>query len=314
MKQFIAHIEKSIFGPDYYEELLTRPASFSWKYYWSFTMLLAVFMTIVTSLPLIPQVNRVVREIPPAVLAYFPDDLDIAVTQGHVSSNVVEPYFLPIPERWKGAFASATPALHLGVIDTKSPVSLDQFRTYSSLFWVAEDVVVSQDSRGGVRMTPLDASMTFRVNEQGIKNGIRAVEPFFAFVTPILVLMIFLAFVFGFLVNLFFLVFISLFILLLGMLLKRTWTYGTAYRIALHAVTLPLLVEQIFFLLPYPGFQLRFFTTIMTLVVVYMNFRPRSELMPQAVLADGPSSEVSPVAASPAPEPSAERGGKEEGK
>ena len=79
MKQFIAHIEKSIFGPDYYEELLSRPAAFSWKYYWSFTTLLAVLMTIVTSLPLIPQVNRALDELPPAVLAYYPDAIEITV-------------------------------------------------------------------------------------------------------------------------------------------------------------------------------------------------------------------------------------------
>ncbi len=274
MKQFIAHIEKSIFGPDYYEELLSRPAAFSWKYYWSFTTLLAVLMTIVTSLPLIPQVNRALDELPPAVLAYYPDALEIIVEKGKVSSNVEEPYYLPIPERWKGAVASSTSALHLAVIDTKSPVSLEQFRAYSSLFWVAQGVLVSEDSNGGVRMSPFDdPALSFTVNEQGIKNGIAAVEPYFAFAAPLMVVAIFLAFVLRFALNLLYLVLAALFVLLLGRLLKRSWKYGTSYRIAMHAVTLPLLVEQFFFLLPGGGFQIPFFTTATLLFVVYLNFR-----------------------------------------
>ena len=58
MKDFIEHIQKSIYAPEYYRELPSRPSSHSWKYYGSLAMFLATLMTIVTSLPLIPRMNE----------------------------------------------------------------------------------------------------------------------------------------------------------------------------------------------------------------------------------------------------------------
>lgn len=103
MKQLIENIKKSIYGPTYYQELLSRPASFSWKYYFAFTLTLTIFLTITLSVPLVSKVHQVARDLPEKFFAYYPDELEVRIDKGVASSNVVEPYFLPVPIEFKGS-------------------------------------------------------------------------------------------------------------------------------------------------------------------------------------------------------------------
>ena len=273
MKQLMDHIQKSIWSPEYYDELLTRKAGFSWKYYWSVAMLIAVVMTIVTSLPLLPKLNSSLRAFPSSFLSYYPDQLEITVEKGHVRSNTDEPYFLPLPVPLLSSFGSTSGVSFLTVIDTKTPVTMEQFISYHSLFWVSEHSVAYMDQQGsGMRVTTLTPDMSFSVTEQTLRGLIARVEPFFHFLPPLLVVVIFLVLMIRFIVNLVYLLVASLFIFLIGLSLRRKWSYGTSYRIALHATTLPLLIEQIFLFAPLPFPRLPFLFTAMLLIVVAANY------------------------------------------
>ena len=274
MKQFIDHIQKSIFSPEYYGALLTRPASFSLKYYGSLGMLLAVLMTIALSLPIIPQINKVLRGLPTSLTAYYPDDLELRVQSGVVSSSVDEPYFLPLPREFEKNFGTSGGFTHLMVIDTKTPVTLEQFSAYESLFWISSrSIAYMEDAGGKMSVSPIDPNASFVVNESNLSGWITQVEPYFHFISPVVVVAIFFFLTMRFLLILMYLLFAALVVYLLGLVLGRKWGYGTSYRISLHAVTLPLLLEQIFTLLPFSFARLPFLFTAILLVVVYVNYR-----------------------------------------
>lgn len=272
MQQFIEHIQKSIYSPEYYRELLTRPASYSWKYYWSFTMLLAVFMTIASTIPLVPLVNNTLNDLSKNIIAYYPDELEVHIEKGVVSTNVSEPYYLAMPTILRENIATATELQYLGVIDTHTQVTVEQFKAYKAGFWISKEYLIAADGNGGIRISKFGPQMTHTINESSVQSLMDSLQPFFKFVAPILVLVIFVAMLMSFVLNLLYLLFGAFLVWLMSKLMKQNFTYGTAYRLCLHATTLPLIVGLAFSLLPISGGSIPFFSTILLLIVVYMNF------------------------------------------
>ena len=271
MKDFIEHIQKSIYSPEYYRDLTERPASHSWKYYGSLAMFLATLMTIVTSLPLIPRLNTFLAALPEKVVSYYPHELRVDIAGGEVSSNVAEPYFIDFPGS-PSSQATTSPLLRLAVIDTKSTSSLEQYSAYNVVFWLSGHSVIALDNDNKLRSVDL-GNTTGTIDAPHIRAWISDVEPYFAVLTPILVIVIFLGMLLSFVAMLVYLLFDALCVFLMGKVMKKGWSYRDAYHISLHAVTLPLLLSSFIFILPVSSFQLPLLSTALVLLVVYMNYR-----------------------------------------
>ena len=234
-------------------------------------MLLAVFMTIVSTIPLIPSVNTTLNDLSRNIIAYYPDELEVRIDKGEVSTNVSEPYYLAMPKIMREHVATATDLEYLGVIDTHAQVSLEQFKAYKAGFWISKEYIIADDGNGGIRISKFGPQMTYTINKSTVQGIMNTLQPFIKFVAPILVLVIFVAMLLSFVLNLLYLLFGALIVWLMGKLMKQNWTYGSSYRICLHATTLPLIVGLALSLLPI-GAGIPFFSTILLLIVVYVNF------------------------------------------
>jgi len=202
-------------------------------------------------------------------------NLKVRIVNGHASSTVLEPYFLPVPESLKesmGNNATASMA-HFGVIDTQTPASLERFRAYNSFFWVSENALVVRDQQGGARISPFSPNFNYTVNEGVLQGLIASAQPFFKFVAPLVILIVFFCMLLLSLIKIVYLVFAAVLVFVLGRVLKHQWTYGTAFRISLHAVTLPLLLSTALSLVNLDLDNLPFLATALLLAVVYINFR-----------------------------------------
>lgn len=274
MKQLIAYIKQSVYSPEYYRELLTRPFSYSWKYYSGLAMLIAIFLTVVSSIPLVPKVNQAVRELPPKFFAYYPDELELKVQNGVVTSSVAEPYFLPVPEMFKKEIKPENNIEHFAVIDTKTPISLEQFRAYKTVMWVGHDALAFYDNQKGIRIEPMGKDANYVVSERVLHDMEGRLSPYYAFIAPGMVLAIFLGLMIALGVNFAYLLFGALCIWLVArFVLKQNWGYGTSYRIGLHAITLPLLADTLFSVVGINIVSLPFLQTALILAVVYVNYK-----------------------------------------
>lgn len=270
MKDFIELIQKSIYSPEYYRDILIRPASYAWKYYASLAMLLAVLMTIVTTVPLVPKIHSFLKELPEKVISYYPQDLKITIAKGEVTTNVQEPYFVDFPGN-NTKLATASEILRIATIDTKSEVTLDQFNVYNSVFWLSHNSIVALDSAKALHTVVL-GDLNATIDVAHIRSALTKIEPYFIFITPLVVLLVFVGMIVSFLAMIVYLLFDALLVYLLGKIMKEHWSYAQSYHLSLHAVTLPLLLSSVFYLLPIPGIQLPFLSTALVLVIVYLNF------------------------------------------
>lgn len=237
-------------------------------------MLLSVIMTIALSIPVVPRIDRALATMQEKVLAYYPPDLVISIAGGRVSVNKPEPYTLPLPPIFQEG-ANAAGFTTLMTIDTTREVSREQFMTYHSIFWLTQESLVARDGTRGQSTLVFPPEMNLTVDQAGVKSMLGRLESFTPLVAPGVVLILFFAFLVSFAILLVYLLIDALCILLIGRFLKYNWSYAASYRIGLHAVTLPILFSSIISLVPIGMVSLPLLTALLSLVVVYMNFKDR---------------------------------------
>jgi hypothetical protein len=272
MKQLFTAIQKSIYGPEFYRELATKPLSYSWKYFSAFALIIVIFLTIVSSVPLVTKANKAVREFPQKFFAYYPDDFEFIITNGVLTTNATEAYIFPIPPSLL-ALAQKDGISTLAVFDTKTPFSLEQFNAYHTLVWVGGSQFVYRDKNTSVRVQQFDPKTNVTVNEGVLRKIESFVSPYYRLVGPLIVLVIFIGLFVALGFNFVYLLFGALFILVLFRVMKKEFTYGQCYQIGLHAMTLPVLVHLVLSITPLAFVGLPFTSTMIMLVVVYLNFR-----------------------------------------
>lgn len=273
MKLFFEHIKNSIYGPAYFQGLLSAPLRSSFKYFASLAFLLAVFLTIVSSIPLVVTANKFVHEMPIKFFAYFPDELQVSIENGIASSNVEEPYFLIVPANLRGGDSQKENLENFIVIDTATHFSLEKFREYNSSLWLGRDQVAYRDDNGSVRIQPFVNNFNFIINERKMRDFELQASAYYRYIGPIIVVGIFLLLSVGLAFNFIYLLFGTLLIMLLGKVMKQNFTFGKSYQIGLHALTLPLLIDTLLAISTLSFMHVLFVPTLIMLAVVYVNFK-----------------------------------------
>lgn len=271
-------IKNSVYNPDFYRELLSRPLSYSLKYFFLLGVLLTLINTIIVSFDLIPSAGAFFSSVGPKVLQYYPDDLTITIKNGHASANVQEPYFLAMPVELKSnepAVASSTPPENFLVIDTKNPFSVDQFRADKTILLLTYDSFV-YEKNGGITIQPLDRIGDWTIDKGGIKSFLDKINPYLRYLPWIFTLIFFIGYYIGFMFHLVYFLLFALVVWVIARIGKSKLTYGKSYRVAIHAATLSLILSYL--VLPViPRLSIPFLFTIIALIVTFINFKPVRE-------------------------------------
>lgn len=291
MKQLFNAIQNSVYNPQFYRELESKPLRYSLKYYSAFAVLVAIILTIVSSVPLVVNISTAVSGFPQKFFEYYPDDLEVTVTNGVLSTNVDEPYVLPVPSEFTD-IARENDISEFVVFDTKEPFSIEQFNASHALVWVGARQFAYRDKNSAVRIQGFEPNSNVTINETKLRKAESYISPYYHFVGPVLVVLIFMGLLFALGFNFLYLFLGALFIHLLLRVMKQKMSYGRCYQIGLHALTLPVLIHVLLAVSPFAFSGLPLTATIVMLVVVYFNFREMQHATPQTVMSsDGEASE-----------------------
>lgn len=277
-------IRGSVYSPDFYKALLSKPLSWSIKYFFSFTLVLAVISTAVFGWRLVPAVNSFLNNIAPAVLKYYPEGLEVVIKDGEATSNVVGSSSIPFPPELLSSQIKSgdlNPDFkYLLVINTNTNlVDWKEFQDYKTLALLTKDALVFTDKNGGIRVQPLKGVPDTTINKKEVTAMLDGIKPFIKFAAPILVLFMFLG---AYSVLSFKLIYLFLAALLIWLIAKKFRKldvgYKKAYQIGLHAITAAFLLEiclQIFF-----GVRIPYLFTIATFLAAWFNLDFRKEEFP----------------------------------
>ena len=271
------NIKDSIYGPEYYKEVLAKPASYSFKYYFLFALIVSLVITVCFSFMAIPKIKAFADYGSTKIVELFPAELRIDVKNGQVSTNVQEPYFIKFPGELKAKENSEISNKNLSnienilVIDTKNDFNLDTFNSYKTFALLTKNSVVYYKDNG-IEMQPLESSMNFSVDREKVASVIDKIKPYIKFVYPIVVLSIFVISMIVFCFQLICLFFGALFVWLVARLKKVNMGYLKAYQLSLHLLTFGILVETLAFLFGYV-IPIPFFGTILLAIFAAINLK-----------------------------------------
>lgn len=285
--QLFNKIKSNIYDPVYYSEVLKEPFSSSLRYLLSLLLLLSLIGTIIFSAATLPELNTVMREIGPNVLKYYPDELEIAVKNGKVSTNVEEPYYIRIPDELKNEFKKSenrqdqnAPDLakmdNLIVIDTKSNITFDVFKNYKTFAVLAADSIIIYDN-GAMKVQPLDQQVNGVLDKAKVAGVLSELSPYINIIPYALVPIVFFGSYLGSTLGyLLYMLFGAFVIWIAAQAVKKPMDYAACFKVGLHAITFGAILEFTLFWF-YPQFQIPFFFTFLMVVVVWINLNFASD-------------------------------------
>lgn len=237
---------KSISSFKYYQDVVKTKFSFSFKYFWTFSLFLGLIISIPLNFTVIPAVNQFVNRAQTRLPNLYPQDLVITIKDGQVSTNVAEPLRFPIPYE---LFTDTPPAIsdqkqqYLITIDTNAQV--ENYKSSQSLIFITRDnLVITEDLDGSYRLFPISDIDDITIDKPQIDSLVNLLLPWFKYLPWLLGIIIFLVFIiFLPLLRLISLVFLSLILLVGANLLKLNLNYKKIYQIGLHSLTLPTLIQ-----------------------------------------------------------------------
>lgn len=272
---FLDNIKNSIYNPEFYRKLRSKPLPFSFKYFYILAFILAVIITAKFSFQEIPGINVFLTGLGPEIVNAYPSELAVTIKNGQASSNVAEPYFVRMPGNIQmEKYRNISKLDHLIVIDTKNQFSEESFLKYSSLVFLTKTSVAFRKDDGRIEIQPLSGMPDLIIDKASVSSFVGKIQPFTKFAAPLFVLAFFIGFMVSFSIKLAYLLLAALLILLVAKVKNIPLSYKQSYQAGLHIITLPLLLSAVSTLLNMQ-IVIPFFTTILIIIMAAINFESR---------------------------------------
>lgn len=273
---FLYVLRKTLSSPSYYSDVLKSPFSFSLKFFIFYFVLYALIGTGIFVPKYVLPLKDFLSFLPSKLEQAFPSELEIKIINGEVSTNVPEPYYLPLKniERIfseEADFQQTQGIKNLLVIDTGG--SVENFHSYETIVLLTKKNIATGEEEGGFRIVPLAKVKDLTVNRTLVKSLLSQLSPFLNAILPLSIITIFiLLFIFIPPSKMFYLLFFALIILLVAKIFSVSISYVKSYQIGMHLIIVPTTIFGVLWLLGVsPSFP--FLQTIILTIASFIVLR-----------------------------------------
>ncbi|MFA6006803.1 MAG: DUF1189 family protein [Candidatus Paceibacterota bacterium] len=276
MLKFFKNIKNSVYNPEFYKELEGRSIWLSLRYYFGLIVLVALLLGLGYTAILGPMIVGFLGKADPVIRNVYPKELVVTIKSGSAASNVAEPYFIKMPKEMQ-EFFGATTTQNLVVVDTHEKADPDKFRSFDTWALIAKDglmVIKNNDKAGALEFQAYSSDLVLTQ------------ETYLSFIDkmmsygdklPIVIFVILLAVILLWgVARLGYFLIAAVLVYLLLKARKLPANYAHAYRLTVHAATLPILINLVLAAVtgdPRTLATVPFVFTIILLGVVWVNLR-----------------------------------------
>lgn len=272
MKNFFSDLKSSFYGPAFYATAKTKSLGSAVGFLFLSALLTSFILVLFFAAVAIPGVLT----IKPAefVDQKFPAELAVTIKDGKASTNVEQPFIVPIPveDRMKDEQFE-----NYLVIDTRPDITVAALEGYKSVVVLTEKSLYMSAKDEPGRVVPLTDTDNVTIDKPFVAEMVNGLMAIFWIIVPI-ILIIGAPFIALFGLSYFLVVSLvgALIPLVIGKIRKVSMTYGEAYKTALYA-TVPVMcittVWLFFSVGPFPMFlDILLFAFLLTL-----NLKPIKE-------------------------------------
>jgi hypothetical protein len=269
-------IRASIYSPEFYRSLAERRLSFSFKYYYAFGVALAIVFSVTVSLQALPFIAQFIDKAGQELISHFPEELTVTLLDGEVSTNVEEPYILPLPsELRESAERDGTPTpTNLLVIDTAAQASAESWAAYDTFILLTKrNIVVGERPEGRVQIQWLTDVPDVTIDRAFVERTSSDLRAFGKWISPLVVFGSWAIFMVLWTFTLAYLLVGGVLAWLVARVRKVPVSYRAAYQMAMHAWT-PVALLLMIADGGIPSSGIPFLPTLLLLIVLIANIRP----------------------------------------
>jgi len=270
--ELFGNIKKSVYSPTYYQELQTKPFSYSLSYYFKFSLLASFVLAITFSTIAFFTIQTFAQKSVPEILEKYPTELEVKIQNGKASTNVTEPYFIKTPPSQKN---QADAKENLLVIDTKSDVGFDSFKEYNAYVLLTEKSLIIQKDNEEFSMYSLEEIGDFTINKDELFSFWNTAQKYLPWILPILLVTIFIGLMFLAAFRMIYFFFAALLVWAVASIKNVPLGYQKSYQLTLHLSTLPTVITFI------PIITFRFLFSLLIIGLAILNIR-KVEVLPEA--------------------------------
>lgn len=266
LKTFFYSLKQSLFNPPYYKDVAKVGFWFSFKYLWFLFMILVLIKSVTFGASYLknrPYISPGVNKIMDRVSGLYPSNLKLKITNGQLSTNVEEPYIFDLEEQREWGDSR-----HLLIIDTQG--SIEDYPSYDAYILATKNAVVypSKSQNNNIKQTSVfyfrDLKQDFVLDKNIYDNLLNVVRPYTQkaplftdwLVTTGLIFFLIFGSLFWSLWTMIGLLFLTVVVWVIAKLIGVHYSYGSFYKIGMHAVSWPIIASEIIKYLksPFPHF------------------------------------------------------------
>ena len=279
LQTFFYSLKRSLFEPKYYKDIAKVKFWFSFKYLWFLLFILTIFKGIFLGgqyLKSRPQIQPGVNRFFTYAENFYPKGLELKIINGQLTTNVKEPYIFDLEKNKQPADQR-----HLLIIDTQG--SIENYPKYNTYILATKNAVVypSESKNNRIEQTSVfyfrDLKQNLTLNKNIYDKFLSVARPYVPripfFVDYIILIFLFLFLIFGSLFwtggVMFGLLFLTFFVWIVNLIFKKKYSYGSLFKMGMHAVTWPILISEAvkYLKLPFSGFYAPIYLVLMLIVL-----------------------------------------------
>ncbi len=278
IKTISTDLYKSIAVPQFYREVTTRSLGSTTKYFVVLCLLYAGVSATILGVREVPHLREQINKYSEELLAAYPQDLVVTSKDGLITVNRPEPFIVPMPkefldnqEKEMGADAKYPQKVtNFIVLDQNGTVG--DLEKYQTLF-VINSANILHTGTNGVEAQSTKGLPNFELTKEVISNRLNENKGLLSWM-PLVVPGVMFVLTFGG-----FFVFRYLYAVGLGFFVKLItngrglkFTYKDSLKIVLHSLTLPTLIDLIFYTFNwYPPLETWFFVINVVFLIIVVK-------------------------------------------
>lgn len=273
--KFIQTIKDSIYGPGLYKKVAAGAVPFGTSV--RYLLKLLALATLVSWVMLASVAGGFLyfgaKVIGPQLIKQYPADLEVSVKNGEVSTNVASPYKIPMPTD-KSRSDDKKSIDNVLVIDIVNEPTYAKFDEYKTLALIGKKTAWYKNDSGQVTIVSLEKFPNVTINKMLVDLWYPKVSMFLKGAFGVFIVVLFPIIYAGLIIYyLIYLLLAALLVFCLLKILKVPANYSRSYQLAIHAVTLTVVVGAVAFFLPMAKFP--FLGTLILLAVVAINLQKK---------------------------------------
>lgn len=275
----ISKIKDSIYNQEYYKEVLTKPLSYSLKYYFLFILIFSLIAGTFTFFSAVPPVKVFLNMVSSKIADYYPDELEVTIKNGKASTNVQEPYFVKLPAEInkKDAAYKCGTLENIIVLDTKNKFDMGRFQSFKTPILLTEDSIVAYDDNCSIKISPLgniqNANTAYVINKSKVVYYIDKIKPWLNVIYPVIFIFLWIGNFIILAIKLIYLLVAALLIWLVAKAKNTGIGYKKSYQLGIHLMTLPIIL---IFLLNISKIDIAFLFTGLLVIMAVFNIKNRA--------------------------------------